>query len=202
MKSTQTLKTLTTSVALATLFGCAAQQPIAQQPSSTTLSLPGWVMNPVVENGMADTQCVLAKPTMSTRDLKSQAITLARAELSKQIKIFAKQMDKAYQRLADTTQGQEQAQKMGGTFASVSEQVSEQVVKSSQVIHEDYVTMPGGEQNFCLMAAISHETMKPIFRQLAKKSSANLSLKDADVLYEQLTVRQSDKDIDLELELE
>ncbi len=198
MKPVQTLKTLATTVALATLVGCAAQQPIAQQATSVASTLPGWVMNPVVENGIADTQCVLAKPNTSMSILKNQATTLARADLSKQIQVRVKAMDKTYQRLTDTTQGQE----VGGTFESVSKQVSQQVLTGSRAIQMDYITLPGGEQNFCVMTALSPELTNTLFKQVVQKSGANLSPQHESVLYEQFMGSIAQNDLAQEIQKE
>ena len=196
MKPLNTLKTISTSVVLATLFGCAAQQPVTQQPAPATSSLPSWVMNPVVENGIADTQCVLAKPGIGMNYLKNQATTLARAELAKQINVKVKAMDKTYQRLTDTTQGQE----VGGTFESVSKQVAQQALSGSRAIQMDYVTMPGGEQNFCVMAALPPELTNTLFKELVSQSGAQLSPQNEGVLYEQFMAHKAQQELEKELQ--
>ncbi|HKL77054.1 MAG TPA: hypothetical protein VJ985_01610, partial [Gammaproteobacteria bacterium] len=54
--------------------------------------LPSWVMNPVIEGGVAATECVKATGSMSLD--KSEAIANARATLVKQINVKVEAMDK------------------------------------------------------------------------------------------------------------
>jgi len=191
------IKILVTSVAAISLCACVSQ-PVQQQATPAAppaSSLPSWVMNPMVENGIADTQCVSAKPGVGLNYLKSQATALARAELSKQLDVKVKAMDKTYQRLADTTSGQS----VGGTFESVSKQVAQQSLSGSRAINMDYVTMPGGEQNFCVMVALSPELTDSLFKELVNKSGANLSPQDEGVLYEQFLSHKAQEEMEAEL---
>lgn len=194
MNKPEALKTLAVAVTIATLSACAAQQP-ASTSAETKSSLPDWVMNPVIENGIADTQCVAAKPGIGMNYLKSTATTLARAELAKQIGIKVKAMDKTYQRLADTTAGTS----VGGSFESVSKQVTEKNLSGSRAIKMDYVTMPDNTQNFCVMVAMSPEVTKALFKDLiAGSGNSNISPQNEAVLYERFLAEKAAKELDAE----
>ena len=152
-------------------------------------------MNPVVENGIADTQCVAAKPGIGINYLKSQATSLARAELVKQIDVKVKAMDKTYQRLSDTKSGQS----VGGTFESVSKQVANKNISGSRAINMDFITMPDGSRNFCVMVAMSPELTNSLFKELIKESGTNLSAQNEDVLYEQFLAHKAQQEMEAEL---
>lgn len=190
------LKTLAIAVTVATLSACSAQPPATAPTQAETIkSLPDWVMNPVIENGIADTQCIAAKPGIGMNYLKSTAITLARAELAKQIGVKVKAMDKTYQRLADTTAGTS----VGGSFESVSKQVTEKNLSGSRAIQMDYVTMPDNTQNFCVMVAMSPEVTKTLFNDLiAESGNNNISPQNEAVLYERFLAEKAAKELDAE----
>lgn len=201
MNKPEILKTLAVAFTVATLGACAAQPttPVtpasAPAPAQSTSSLPDWVMNPVVENGIADTQCVNAKPGIGMNYLKSQATTLARAELAKQIGLRVKALDKTYQRIADTTAGTS----VGGSFESVSKQVTDKNLSGSRAIRMDYVTMPGNTTNFCVMVAMSPEVTKALFKDLVTESgNSNISPSNEAVLYERFLADKAAKELDAE----
>ena len=120
-------------------------------PETASTGLPDWFTNPVYENGFADTQCVASEPGIGINYLRNQAVLLARAQLARQIDVRVKAMDKAYQRLVDTTAGTS----VGGSFESVSKQVINQRLSGTQPIKMDFITMPDGTQNFCAMVVMS-----------------------------------------------
>lgn len=179
------LKALTLTVFAATLGACAAQAPMPQQtaaPAPAGPSIPDWVTMPYVENGLADTQCLLAKKGVGMNYLKSSATALARAELARQIGVRVQAMDKTYQRLAETTEGMAP----GASFESVSKQVTDKHLAGSRAIKMDYVMMPESEKNFCVMVAMSPETTKNLFSDLIQESdrAETLSPQNESVLYE------------------
>ena len=193
MKLGNPIKAISTSALVLSLCACAAA-PVPAPPPPVE-SLPSWVLNPVVENGIADTQCVTANPGVGINYLKNQATALARAELVKQIDVKVKAMDKTYQRLADTKSGQS----VGGTFESVSKQVANKNISGSRPIKMDFITMPDGGNNFCVMVAMSPELTNTLFKELIKESGTNLSPQNEDVLYEQFLAHKAQQEMEAEL---
>lgn len=178
------------------LSACGAQQTKVDAPQQS--SLPDWVMNPVIENGIADTQCIVAHPGTSMSTLKSAATASARAELAKQIGIKVKAMDKTYNRLTETNDGPSN----GTNFESVSKQVAEQALSGSRAIKMDYVNLPPeGKSNFCVMMALSPEQTKMLFEGLVDKAGAtNLSPDNEAVLYERFLAEKATKEMEAELD--
>lgn len=199
MKSLQTIKTVALLVSIASLSACVTQQevkpasaPVAQQPM-----LPDWITNPVLENGIADTQCVVANPGTSMSTLKSAATASARAELAKQIGVKVKAMDKTYNRLTNSTAGPSS----GETFESVSKQVAEEYLSGSRAIQTGYVALPpDNKQNFCVMVAMSPEQTKALFQDLISKTGSNVSPTNEAVLYERFLQEKAIKEMEAELE--
>ena len=180
--------------ALIVLGACASKKPNVEPAVQNSANLPDWVMNPVVENGIADTQCVAAKPGIGMNYLKTTATALARAEIAKQIDVKVKGMDKTYQHLADTNDGSS----VGSSFESVSKQVTNKNLSGSRAIKMDYVMMPGNQQNFCVMVAMSPEVTKALFAGLVSESGNNLSPKNEAVLYERFLADKAAKELDAE----
>ncbi|GAA3947534.1 hypothetical protein [Allohahella marinimesophila] len=197
MNTSSNFKKLALIVSVSTLAACASQQQVPEAPVAQQSSLPDWVMMPVVENGIADTQCVASKPGIGLNYLKSTATSLARAELAKQIDIKVKAMDKTYQRMADTNEGLS----VGSSFESVSKQVTEKNLAGSRAIKMDYVTMADNTQNFCVMMAMSPEVTKALFKDLVEASgNQSLSPQNEAVLYERFLAEKAAKELDAEFE--
>ena len=197
MKPLHTIKTVALLVAVASMSGCVTQQEIAPDPAPKQSMLPDWITNPVLENGIADTQCVVANPGTSMSTLKSAATASARAELAKQIGVKVKAMDKTYNRLTNSTAGPSS----GETFESVSKQVAEEYLSGSRTIKADYVKLPpDNKQNFCVMVAMSPEQTKALFQDLVGKSGANVSPTNEAVLYERFLQEKAIKEMEAELE--
>ncbi len=197
MNHLKTLKMLAVAASVASLSGCFTQQASTTPAAATMPELPDWVSMPVVENGIADTQCVLAKPGIGMNYLKSTGTALARAELAKQIGIKVQAMDKTYSRLADTTEGQS----VGSSFESVSKQVTDKHLSGSRAIKMGYVTMPPeNTQNFCVMVAMSPEVTKALFQDLVTESGNNLSPKNEAVLYERFLAEKAQQELEAEFQ--
>lgn len=188
------LKMLSTLAIVSVLTACASAPEAPKQAAATKIKLPGWVMMPVVEDGFADTQCVSATADMNI--LKNKATALARAEISKQLDVSVKAMDKTYQNLTDTAQGSSS----GGTFESVSKQVSQAQLQGSRAIKVDYVDFPDNTQKLCVMVTLSPALTKTLFENLIKESSRNISPTNEAVLYQQFLAKKAGDEMDFELE--
>jgi len=179
-------------IALAVLFvaGCASTP--TEEPSSTS-NLPGWVMNPVIEGGFADTQCVLANASMGI--LKSKATALGRAEISKQIDVQVKAMDKTYQNLVESSEGNS----VGNTFESVSKQVSSQKLSGSRATKVDYVNFPDGTQQLCVMVTLDPKLTKELYNEVKQASGRNLSGQNDAIMWQQFMAHKAQQELDAEL---
>ena len=169
--------------------GCASTPTV----SKTASSLPDWVMIPLVEDGVADTQCVLANASMGI--LKSKATALGRAEISKQIDVQVKAMDKTYQSLVEATEGDS----VGNTFESVSKQVSSQKLSGSRATKVEYVDFPDGTQQLCVMVTLDPALTRELYNEVTKGSGRKLSGRDDAVLWQQFMAQKAQNELDAEL---
>lgn len=193
------LKILTTLAAASLLSACATQEaaspaPAPAPPATASHQLPSWVLNPVVEDGFADTQCVSATADMNI--LKNKAVALARAEIAKQIDVSVKAMDKTYQNLTDTAQGSSS----GSTFESVSKQVTQTNLSGSRAVKVEYLDFPDNTLKLCAMVTLSPALTKTLFDNLVTESSRDISPTNEAVLYQQFLAKKAQDEMDFELE--
>lgn len=191
MKTSETVKSVSLVLSVAALAACASNppRPAAQQPN-----IPDWVLTPVIENGIADTQCVIAHPGFNMSILKTKTTALARAELAKQINVKVKAMDKSFQHLTETANGPSQ----GSPFESVFKQIANQTMSGSRVIKQNYVNLPpDNKSNYCVMVGLSPEQSKAMFEQLVQQSNTtNLSPRNEAVLYERFLAEKAQKKLE------
>lgn len=172
MFNKKSLKLLAVSTAVVGLVGCGATTP----PIET--NLPDWVAAPYIEGGIAATECVPYSGDMSMD--KAEVTALGRAALAKQLGIKVKAMDKTYKRKVASEGGNV----TGGTFESVSKQVSEQHLKGSSVRKANIITIEEKRQ-YCAMVAIDPVVTKQIFEALIEESGSNVDPQSESILYEE-----------------
>lgn len=192
MKSLNPLKTLALTLSIAGLTACAStgSKPVQTSPTS---NLPDWILNPVIENGIADTQCQPATGA-SMSVLKSMTTAAARAELAKQVDVKVQAMDKSFQEMTQTSDGPVQ----GGTFTSVARLVTEQNLSGSRAIKMDYVNLPPNNQsNFCVMVGLDPQQSKAMFEDLIDQSKTKgLSPDNKEALYQKFLMSKELKELD------
>ena len=196
MTSLKQFKQIAVAMSVLTLGACATQGGMQPAPAAPS-NIPDWVMNPVIENGIADTQCLIANPGTSMSTLKAAATASARAELAKQINVNVKAMDKTFQRLTGTNNGPSS----GTSFESVSKQITQQALSGSRAIKMDYVTLPpDNKSNFCVMVGLSPEQTKTLFKDLVQQAgTTNLSPDNQAVLYERFLAKKAGDEMEAEL---
>ena len=169
----------------AMMVGCGSS-PKEQKMSPEMSALPTWVTMPSLEGGIADTACVKATDSMQLD--RTEASTLARAELARQIGVRAKVMDETYQRRT-AAQG---TQVTGNTFESVSSQVTDQVLHGSRQLRADYVTIENA-RHFCVMVGIDPETTESLFKKLMADSQRQVDAQSEQILFEEFKADQAKK---------
>ena len=177
------------SIALvAFVLGGCASKPEKEE----THSIPDWVTKPMVEGGLAATECVKWTDNYSLD--KSEAVANARAALAQQIGTQVKAMDKTFERRVKTESGTV----TGGTFESGSKQVADEFLRGTRATKVEMVTMPGGTKNLCSMVTLDPTTTKKLFNEILKQSEQEdqLSAKDEEVLYEEFKAQQFQKELD------
>ncbi|HFD38431.1 MAG TPA: hypothetical protein ENJ31_01075 [Anaerolineae bacterium] len=177
--------------AAALLAACSSTKEKAGVEAPPGMDLPDWVMNPVIEDGLAATDCVKWSGNMSID--RKQAIANARAGLAQQIDIKVKAMDKTYARKVDAQGGTN----IGGVFESVSKQVTQQQLSGSRPTKVKPVTI-NGESHICAMVTFAPAATEELFKNIVKSSGVKLSPQDEDVLYEEFKAFKAQEELDRE----
>ncbi len=173
---------------LAILAACNSQ-PEAPRGS---FSLPAWIANPTIEDGIAASSCVRWSGHLDID--QRQVLAIARQQLAQQIDLRVKSMDETYARRTQAAGGDA----VGGVFESVSRQVTEQNLHAS--IPERIETFSiAGEDNLCAMVTMRPEATRQLFEQLVQASGVSLGARDEAVLYEEFKAHQAQQRMDEEL---
>jgi hypothetical protein len=175
---------------LACIAGCTSS---GSQQSAATQSLPDWVTTPYIKDGFTDTQCVANNASMSL--LKNSATALARSEITKQIDLQVKAMDKTYQNLTEAESGVA----TGSTFESVSKQVATAKLSGSRATKVEYVDFPDGSQQLCVQVMLDPEVSKELYDGIKGKSGRKVSAQDDAVLWQQFMAHKAQEEMDAEL---
>lgn len=180
-------KLMLVGAVVALMVGCSSapkDKEKDEQMSAEMSALPSWVTMPVLEGGIADTACV--KATSSMQLDRTEASTLARAELARQINVRAKVMDETYQRRTEA-QG---TQVTGNSFESVSSQVADQMLQGSRQLRADYVTIESA-RHFCVMVGIDPDMTETLFKRLMADSDRSVDSQSEQILFEEFKADQA-----------
>jgi hypothetical protein len=162
-------------------------------PEDLNKNIPDWVLNPIVEDGIASATCVSASNNMTTD--KAQAQALARVELAQTINTKVKALDKVYQERIDVD-GQSQ---VGSTFTSVSKQLTDQSLNGARVIKTSYANFNGKNQ-LCVMVSLGASSTKELFDNILKDSQRPVSMDQEKVLYQEFKAHKAQQELEAELQ--
>ncbi|MEA3410230.1 MAG: hypothetical protein U9R74_01670 [Pseudomonadota bacterium] len=174
------------------IAGCAST-PKEEKKTTQISSLPDWVSNPTIADGIASSECVPWSGDMSLD--RAEAVAKARADLAKQIDIKVKAMDKTYGRKTKTAAGVSS----GGVFETVSKQVTQRNLSATQVIKVDIVDV-NKVDHLCAMVAFGSAASKKIFEDIVSSSSVaqQISPQDESVLWEEFKAHKSQQELEAE----
>lgn len=172
--------------------GCASTPKEKAKPNAIS-SLPDWVSNPTIADGIASSECVPWSGDMSLD--RAEAVAKARADLAKQIDIKVKAMDKTYGRKTKTAAGVSS----GGVFETVSKQVTQRNLSATQVIKVDLVDI-NKTDHLCAMVAFGSAASKKLFDDIVSSSAAadQISPQDERVLWEEFKAYKGHQELDAE----
>ncbi|MEE4244651.1 MAG: hypothetical protein V2I33_04525 [Kangiellaceae bacterium] len=190
------LRTIILAGALASLLSaCGGKKTMPQVVEPAAPSLPDWVLNPYVEDGIASSQCMPYSGNMSVD--RSAGIANARADLAQQISLKVNAMSKTYQERIDTVGGTQ----MGTNFSAVSKQVASQNLVGSRPQKVEFVDIDG-KKNLCVLVTLGGSTTKKIFDEIINQSGAAVNLKpnQKDILYQEFKAHKAEKQLDAEIE--
>lgn len=170
------------------LYGCGShpEDPVGN------LGLPAWVLQPEVENGLAETACVPSSGHISID--KQQATAMARSGIAKQIDIKVKAMDKVYNRRTDTSVGRD----IGSNFEAVSKQVTERSLSGTKTTRVDIFPIER-QQQLCAMVTLEPEKTRELFETVLADSGRQLDPQDEAVLYEEFRATKAQEELEKEL---
>jgi hypothetical protein len=158
-----------------------------------TDSVPNWVFSPNVENALAAASCVSWSGNLSID--KAQSLTMARAEISQQIKLKISVLDKMYQRKLET----DGKQNTGGTFEQVSKQISQQTLVNTKADKVAFAKIDDQKQ-LCTLVTLSEQKSDLLFEQLISKSGAKIDPTSKTALYEEFRAKKASQELEVELE--
>lgn len=171
------------------LTGCSTTEK-SEKPK---VDLPMWVLNPVIEGGIAASECVVYTGDIGID--KAEAVALGRASLAKQIEVKVKAMDKTYQRKVKSKKGIA----VGGVFETVSKQIAKRDLQGARAIKFDVINV-GGKDQLCVMVALDPTLTEKLFKNLVKESGADLNAQDESALYEEFKAYKAQQELDAEME--
>ncbi len=184
------LTKLSTVIAISAALAACGSTP--ETPDELNANIPEWVLNPIVEDGIAAAACVSSSGSMTTD--RAQATALSRVDLAQQIGTKVQALDKTYQERIDVG-GQAQ---VGSTFTSVSKQLTEQSLTGARVIKTSYANFDGKNQ-LCVMTALGSSSTKELFANILKDSERPVTMDQEKVLYQEFKAYKAQEELDKEL---
>jgi hypothetical protein len=183
-------KIILTAVIAGLLSACGSTEK-AEEPSLSA-NIPSWVLNPVVEDGIAATDCVKFSGNMSVD--KKMATANSRLALAQQIGIRVEGLDKTYSSRVDSNDDTT----VGTNFSSVSKQLTKQKLTGSRVIKSDIIKIAGKEQ-FCVLTTLSPTATKELFDDIIKQSQRSVNPQDEKFLYQEFKAHKAEQNLDKEI---
>ena len=174
------------------LLGACSSQP-EQQTEKAADPYPDWFYKPNIENGLAAASCVPI-PGSNVSVAQKQATANGRANLAFQIEAKVKAMDKTYDRVTTTNQGSS----TGGTFESVSKQVTEQSLAGSRTEKFERV-IDDGKKMMCALVTLNPTATNDLFQNLIQSAEVNLAPDHEAVLKEQFMAYKAQQELEQEL---
>ncbi|ALO42481.1 LPP20 family lipoprotein [Pseudoalteromonas phenolica] len=160
--------------------------------SSSRVNVPDWVLNPVVENGIAAADCIKYSGNISID--QKMAVANARLALAQQIETRIEGLDKTFANRVDAND----KTTVGSTFSSVSKQLTKQTLRGSRVVKADIVDI-AGKDYFCALTTLSPELTKTLFQDLVKETKVKINPQDEQFLYQEFKAFKAEQDLEKEI---
>lgn len=146
--------------------------------ATSKTSIPTWVLNPSVDDGIAAVDCVKFSGNVSV-DAKL-ASSNARLALSQQIETRVEGLDETF----DSRISNDDATRVETKFSSHSKQATKQVLGGSKILRSDVVNI-SGKDYFCSMATLDPKNSKSLFEDIVSKSKGTMDETLKEELLEQ-----------------
>lgn len=134
---------------------------------SALASIPSWVLNPNVSDGLAAVDCVVFSGNISI-DAKL-ASSNARLALAQQISTKVEAIDETY----DSRVAHGDQTNISSRFSSASKQITKQTIAGSKILKSDIVNI-SGKDYFCSMAVLNKSTTDKLFNSIVTNANVNL----------------------------
>lgn len=170
----------------AILTGCGST------PEPQMKQLPDWVAAPILENGVAASECVKASSKMSID--KKMVTANARMTIAQEINTKVDAMSKTYARRTETND----ETYVSGTFEDVSKQLAKQSLTGAQLVRFEQV-MISGQPHWCGMVTLSPERTKSLFEDLVESADVPLNAKDEALMYEEFRASKAQDELAQEM---
>lgn len=183
------IKSLLSLSTIVLLTACSSSEPVQE---TAVGDIPGWILNPQIDDGIAVSECVLWSGNMSID--KQQAVANARTSLAQRIETRVSAMDKTYRDKIEASSGVES----GTTFSSVSKQVTQQTLVGTNPIQTDIVNI-ADKTNLCVLVGIGQQSTQAIFDELISASERTVNGQQKDILYQEFKAERADIALDKEI---
>lgn len=185
---------LTAAIGALVLSGCAsqsAQVETAKIETNNLANVPKWVMNPTSANGFAASNCVGASGNFSID--RNHAVSLARNTLAQNMDIKVSVLEKNYQKISTSVDGQA----AGTSFEQIAKQISNTSIQKSQVEGISLVEIDGAKQVCALVVMPAVESEK-LFSSALTASSVDPA--DKASLYKEFVSQKTTKQLEEQAE--
>lgn len=183
-------KLLVSASVMAFLCSCGSTQNT--QVSEPSVNLPEWVLNPVLEDGLAAVDCVKYSGNLSVD--QKMATANSRLALAQQIETRVEGLDKTYLNRVDSNEDVT----TGTNFSSVSKQITNQKLTGSRVIKTGIFEI-AKKQHFCVMTSISPAVTNDLFSEIIAASKKQINPQDEKFLYQEFKAQKAEVDLDKEI---
>lgn len=185
-------KKLILIASLTTIIAACGSTEKKQETTSLTANIPSWVLNPVIEDGIAATSCVKYSGNLSID--QKMATANGRLSLAQQIETRVEGLDKTYSNRTDSNE----EITTGATFSSVSKQLTKQTLNGSRAIKSDIVELLG-KQHFCVLTTLSPSATKALFDQIVTGSKRSVNPQDEKFLYQEFKAHKAEQNLEKEI---
>lgn len=180
-------KVIITAAVASLLSACGSTQK-AEAPAPSS-NIPQWVLNPVVEDGIAAADCVKSSGNFSVD--QKLAASNTRVALAQQISAKVQALEKNYQERIDSNE----ESTTGTTFTSVAKVLTDQTLTGSRVVKSDIVNIQG-KDHYCSLMTLSPTSTKELFDALITQSKRRVNPQDEKFLYQEFKAAQAQEELD------
>lgn len=181
-------KVIITAAVASLLSACGSTQKAVEAPKPSS-NIPQWVLNPVVEDGIAAADCVKSSGNFSVD--QKLAASNTRVALAQQISAKVQALEKNYQERIDSNE----EMTTGTTFTSVAKVLTDQTLTGSRVVKSDIVSIQG-KDHYCSLMTLSPTSTKELFDALITQSKRRVNPQDEKFLYQEFKAAKAQEDLD------